>query len=418
MVRIAGGSQSHRIPVQPASGYRLAAAPVSSGAEYARLVDRSLEQAVFARAGAEIAPSVTSPLRCSRRGCAVVWPSPSVSSWAGAGKTRLAAGAHHDTRLQGLADAMSTRLPSARRPRVLLSPRFRMPFTFGVLGRRSWYRPLRRGGYRHARVRCSLTRWRTCASGYRRPVGRVRGLRALLVRPAPVARLRRDAAGGRGVLRPAGDDQGFRPASTPGVSSIWSAQPGVHPAAGSHHRPGEAEHRAAARRGHPAPAARTAAPRRPRDGRSSRRVPVLPGAATRTHRRCAAGAPGPRTTRISERGSTRKTTGRCAWKHRRPSLPRRSTARLLAPRGRRTHQRACEHLRGLVDRPRGEPVVQDPRGPPGVPKWSGSHSRVRPDADQRGGHRHGKRVSRSSGYPDGARDPVMSPSYSIYYRRQ
>jgi beta-lactamase regulating signal transducer with metallopeptidase domain len=45
---------------------------------------------------------------------------------------RLAAGAHRDARLQGLADAMSARLPERRRPRVLLSPRCRMPFTFGV----------------------------------------------------------------------------------------------------------------------------------------------------------------------------------------------------------------------------------------------------------------------------------------------
>ena len=120
-----------RIPVQPASEYRLAAAPVISGAEYARLVDRSLEQAVLAHEAPKLNERGVSLALLS----AWVFGSLAFAARLLLGRSRvrrLAAGAHRDARLQGMADAMSARLSERRRPRVLLSPLCRMPFTFGV----------------------------------------------------------------------------------------------------------------------------------------------------------------------------------------------------------------------------------------------------------------------------------------------
>jgi beta-lactamase regulating signal transducer with metallopeptidase domain len=120
------------IPVQPASEYRLAAAPVLAGAEYARLVDRSFDQAVLARERPKLYVRVVSLALLSTWLCgSVVF---AVRLLLGRRRVRrLAAGAHRDARLQGLADAMSARLPKRRRPRVFLSSLCRMPFTFGVL---------------------------------------------------------------------------------------------------------------------------------------------------------------------------------------------------------------------------------------------------------------------------------------------
>ena len=236
------------------------------------------------------------------------------------GVRRLAAERHATRRLQASADAESARLPERRRPRVLLSARCSMPFTFGVI--RPVDRPPGRCGALAPGTRGAVLA-HEMAHVLRRDIAvqsvRVRGLRALLVRAAAVAGLRRDAAGGRGVLRPAGDQPGI-PCSgvRPGHRRAGPRTPGAHPAAGSHRRPGEAEHGAAAHRGHPVACGPDGSP-----SVSARRPEFSPCACAAWRRcwrspalrsRCASD----RTTRISERGSTRKTTGRCAWKHRRP----------------------------------------------------------------------------------------------------
>jgi beta-lactamase regulating signal transducer with metallopeptidase domain len=139
------------IPVQPGSGYRLATAPVLSGTEYARLVDRSLEQAALAR-------ETPAPLgRGVPLVLAAVWvvgvlalAVRAVFGWLMV--RRLAAGAGASRRLQALADGFSMDLRIRRRPRVFLASGCRMPFTFGVLrsaivvpsGARHW--PVERAG--------------------------------------------------------------------------------------------------------------------------------------------------------------------------------------------------------------------------------------------------------------------------------
>lgn len=120
------------IPVRPSSGYRLATAPVLSGPEYARMVDRSLEQAALAREtpaalrrGAHLA--LTAAWAAGVLALAVRL----VVGWLMV--RRLAAGAGGSQRLQALADEVSAGLRIRHRPRVLLAAGCRIPFTFGVL---------------------------------------------------------------------------------------------------------------------------------------------------------------------------------------------------------------------------------------------------------------------------------------------
>ncbi len=119
------------IPVEPASAYRLAAAPVLSRSEYVRLVDRAREQAILAQ---------QSPL-LHLHGV----PLALVSAWlvgvlalaarlllARRRLRRLLAAARGSGRLQDLTDELAGELSIRRRPAVLLSPRCSIPFTFGL----------------------------------------------------------------------------------------------------------------------------------------------------------------------------------------------------------------------------------------------------------------------------------------------
>ena len=119
------------IPVQPASAFRLAAAPMLSRSEYVLLVDRAREQALLAR---------QSPL-LRLHGI----PLALVSVWlvgvlaltvrlllARRRLQRLAAEGHGSGRLQALTEELAGELPIRRRLSVLLSPRCSIPFTFGL----------------------------------------------------------------------------------------------------------------------------------------------------------------------------------------------------------------------------------------------------------------------------------------------
>ena len=119
------------IPVQPASAFRLAAAPMLSRSEYVLLVDRAREQALLAR---------QSPL-LRLHGI----PLALVSVWlagvlaltvrlllARRRLRRLAAEGHGSGRLQALTEELAGELPIRRRLSVLLSPRCSIPFTFGL----------------------------------------------------------------------------------------------------------------------------------------------------------------------------------------------------------------------------------------------------------------------------------------------
>ncbi|HSV93473.1 MAG TPA: M56 family metallopeptidase, partial [Desulfobacterales bacterium] len=120
------------IPVPAASRYRFATAPVLSGSEYARLVDRSLEQAALARETPSVLQrGVHLALTAAWAVGALALVARLVCGWLRV--RRLAAGAGGSRRLQSLADGISTSVRIHRRPRVLLAAGCRMPFTFGVL---------------------------------------------------------------------------------------------------------------------------------------------------------------------------------------------------------------------------------------------------------------------------------------------
>jgi beta-lactamase regulating signal transducer with metallopeptidase domain len=120
------------IAVQPSSDYRLATAPVLAGSEYARLVDRAIEQRSLTRESSDPYRRAASLV------LAAVWLSGVLALVArlliGHIRVhRLTATADRDPRLQATADDMSAALSGRRRPRVFSGNGCGMPFTFGVL---------------------------------------------------------------------------------------------------------------------------------------------------------------------------------------------------------------------------------------------------------------------------------------------
>ncbi len=122
------------IALGPAAPLRLAAAPVLSAGEYARLVGRagaSVELAARAPGALSLSSAIGLALLCC-------WPA-GVLALAGrlvVGKRRLlqlAAGARASHRLQAAADALARLLAQRRSVPVAISPLCRIPFVFGLL---------------------------------------------------------------------------------------------------------------------------------------------------------------------------------------------------------------------------------------------------------------------------------------------
>ncbi len=120
-----------RIPVEPGSALRMAAAPALSRSEYMRLVDKSIEYAALARQGA---PGL---FRGSSFAFAVVWLAGFLWFLAryliSQGRLkRLTAGAQELRGLQPAVDALARELGIGGRVRLLRSARCGVPFAFGL----------------------------------------------------------------------------------------------------------------------------------------------------------------------------------------------------------------------------------------------------------------------------------------------
>jgi beta-lactamase regulating signal transducer with metallopeptidase domain len=120
-----------RIPVEPGSAFRLAAAPALSRSDYMRLVDKSIEYATLARQGAV---GLFRGLSCT---LAVAWLAGVL--WFAARYlisqrrlTRLTAGAQEARGLQPTLDALARELGYRGRVRLLCTARCAVPFAFGL----------------------------------------------------------------------------------------------------------------------------------------------------------------------------------------------------------------------------------------------------------------------------------------------
>ncbi len=120
-----------RIPVEPGSAFRLAAAPALSRSDYMRLVDKSFEYAILAR---QDAPGLFRGLRLA---LAAAWLAGIL--WfltryliSLARLKRLAAGARERGGLQAIVDGLARELQIDGRVRVLCSARCAIPLAFGL----------------------------------------------------------------------------------------------------------------------------------------------------------------------------------------------------------------------------------------------------------------------------------------------
>jgi beta-lactamase regulating signal transducer with metallopeptidase domain len=119
------------IPVEPASAFRLAAAPVLSRSEYVRLVDRAREQALLAQQS-PLLHLHSVPLALVSAWLAGVLALAARLFLARRRLRSLVAAARGSSRLQALAGELAGELSIRRRPAVLLSPRCSIPFIFGL----------------------------------------------------------------------------------------------------------------------------------------------------------------------------------------------------------------------------------------------------------------------------------------------
>ena len=405
------------IPVQPSSGYRLATAPVLSGSEYARLVDRSFEQATLAReAPAALRRGAPLALTAAWAVGVLAFAIRLMFGWLRV--RRLAAGAGGSRRLQALADGISAGLRIRRRPRVLLAAGCRMPFTFGAL-RPAIVLPFSARRWSGGRVGSVLTH--EAAHVARRDllpqmVGYAACVLFWFVPPvwlAYAAMLREaEACCDQQVI-----NRGYRGSVyARDIVDLVRSAAGSILLPGAHRRAGAEEHGTAARRDRPAPAARREAARAPRHGRGARREPVLPAAA-RGALGCGADRFGSRrTTPSSARGSTRRTSSRSRHCRRRTSSA--PTTGATATTGSRIPNPTREFLNTFED------TWIDRAGN----RWYKIRviTMVYPSG---AGRKEGFNLARVDaagsvmemayaeyGYP-ATLEPVMSPRYTIYYRQ-
>ncbi len=144
-----------RIPVEPGSALRLAAAPALSRSDYLRLVDKSIEYAILARKGA---PGLFRDL----------WLALAAAWLAGilwfltrylislARLKRLIAGARERGGLQAIVDGLARELQIDGRVRLLCSARCAIPFAFG-LRQPTILLPASAGAWPEHRLRAVLT---------------------------------------------------------------------------------------------------------------------------------------------------------------------------------------------------------------------------------------------------------------------
>ena len=144
-----------RIPMEPGSALKLAAAPVLSRSDYMRLVDKSIEYATLARQGA---PRLSRGLSFA---FAVTWLAGIL--WFAAryliSQRRLkslAAGAKATRGLQPIVDALARELGYRGRVRLLCSTRCAVPFAFG-LRQPAILLPASAGAWPERRLRAVLT---------------------------------------------------------------------------------------------------------------------------------------------------------------------------------------------------------------------------------------------------------------------
>jgi beta-lactamase regulating signal transducer with metallopeptidase domain len=120
------------IPVEPASAFRLAAAPVLSRSEYVRLVDKAMEYTALAQTHRPLPYSLTS------LGLLTAWLSGIlillIRLFVGINRLkRLASTAYRDAHLWKQTKDLAAELSIRGNVSVLLSPRCSIPFTFGLL---------------------------------------------------------------------------------------------------------------------------------------------------------------------------------------------------------------------------------------------------------------------------------------------
>jgi beta-lactamase regulating signal transducer with metallopeptidase domain len=120
-----------RIPVEPGSAFRLAAAPALSKHDYACLVDKGLEYARLAGQGRGVPASTLQLILTGAWFSGIGWL---IARWLTARNKlkRLAATARKARCLQHLADALAAEAGVPCKVTVSHSPRCSIPFTFGV----------------------------------------------------------------------------------------------------------------------------------------------------------------------------------------------------------------------------------------------------------------------------------------------
>jgi len=120
-----------RIPVEPGSAFRLAAAPALSRHEYTHLVDKGLEYARLSRQGGRGLTGTLQLLLPFMWLSGIGWL---VSRWLAARSRlmELTAAARRDDGIKRLVNALALPEEAARRVTAWYSPRCSIPFTFGV----------------------------------------------------------------------------------------------------------------------------------------------------------------------------------------------------------------------------------------------------------------------------------------------